>query len=89
MSRMSLLGPLGRLSGLILLLAFLLVVVAGPLRAEAVLPEFLAEVMAVDLVPGAEGYGPIRDDVPVAPVLKGGATIGWAFITSDFVSTTG
>jgi transcriptional regulator of nitric oxide reductase len=23
------------------------------------------------------------------PVLKGGETIGWAFITSDFVGTTG
>ncbi|HRV64696.1 MAG TPA: 4Fe-4S binding protein, partial [Albidovulum sp.] len=26
---------------------------------------------------------------PVAPVLKDGETIGWVFITSDFVSTTG
>lgn len=67
----------------------LAVILAGPLTAQAVLPDFLAEVDAATLVPGAEGYGPLRDDLPVAPVQKGGETVGWAFITSDFVGTTG
>jgi NosR/NirI family nitrous oxide reductase transcriptional regulator len=67
----------------------LMAVLAAPLRAEAVLPEYLAQVAAGDLVPGAEGFGPLRGDVPVVPVLKDGATVGWAFITSDFVGTTG
>ncbi|MEX3007848.1 4Fe-4S binding protein [Hoeflea sp. TYP-13] len=31
----------------------------------------------------------MRQDIPVAPVLKGGETVGWAFLTSDFVGTTG
>ena len=31
----------------------------------------------------------MRADLPVAPVLKGGETAGWAFLTSDFVGTTG
>ena len=60
-----------------------------PVQAESVLEKFLPEVAAADLVPGADGYGPLRDDVPVAPVLKGGETIGWAFFTSEFVGTTG
>ncbi|WP_210529541.1 NosR/NirI family protein [Rubellimicrobium arenae] len=64
-------------------------VLAAPLRAEPVLPDYLTQVAAGDLVPGAGSYGPIRDDLPVAPVLKDGAPIGWAFVTSDFVSTTG
>ena len=42
-----------------------------------------------DLAPGADAFGPIRTDAPVAAVLKGGETIGWAFVTTDFVGTTG
>ncbi len=44
---------------------------------------------AGELVSGADGFGPIRDDLAVAPVLQGGETIGWVFVTSDFVGTTG
>ena len=57
--------------------------------AESELEKYLPKVAAADLVEGADGYGPIRDDLAVAPVLKGGETIGWAFVTSDYVSTTG
>lgn len=53
------------------------------------LPAFLSEVPAATLVEGADAYGPIRSDLPVAPVLRAGETVGWAFITSDFVGTTG
>jgi NosR/NirI family nitrous oxide reductase transcriptional regulator len=69
------------------LLCLVISVVAA--AAEPILTKFLDDVPAATLVPGAEAYGPLRDDVPVVPVLKGGETIGWAFITSDFVSTTG
>ena len=54
-----------------------------------VLAKYLPQVAAADLVAGAEGYGPIRSDLAVAPLLKGGATIGWVYMTSDFVGTTG
>ncbi len=86
---MNLLRTLGRLPAWVAVVTLLLTVLAGPLQAQAVLPGFLAEVAAGDLVPGAEGYGPVRDDLPVAPVLQGGETVGWAFVTSDFVGTTG
>ncbi|MDO5620211.1 MAG: 4Fe-4S binding protein [Paracoccus sp. (in: a-proteobacteria)] len=71
--------------------AFLLglfLLLSGPVRAQ-VLPQFLNEVPAGDLVAGADAYGPMRSDLPVAPVLAQGKTVGWAFITSDFVGTTG
>jgi len=74
---------------LALVAAAVLALLPAALRAEVFLPQFLTEVAAGTLVPGADGYGPVRGDVPVAPVLKGGETIGWAFITSDFVGTTG
>ncbi|MDP4031594.1 MAG: regulatory protein NosR, partial [Pseudorhodobacter sp.] len=74
---------------LTLIVAALLALLPASLRAEAFLPKYLSEVAADTLVPGADGYGPIRADAPVAPVLKAGETIGWAFITTDFVGTTG
>ncbi len=53
------------------------------------LASFLPDIEPADLAPGADAFGPVRDDVPVAPVLKGGETVAWAFLTSDFVGTTG
>lgn len=64
----------------------------GPASADgagSVLAKYIADTAAPDLVANADAFGPIRDDLPVAPVLKGGETIGWAFVTSDFVGTTG
>lgn len=69
-------------------LALLLLSVMGA-EAESVLQKLLPDLAAPDLVQGAEGFGPLRDDLPVVAVLKGGQTIGWAFVTSDFVGTTG
>ena len=62
---------------------------AVPAGASSALEDFLPSASAADLVPGGEGFGAIRDDVAVAPVLKGGETIAWVFVTSDFVGTTG
>ena len=65
---------------------------ALPLVALAegtVLAKYLPEITADTLVSGADGFGPIRDDLAAAPRLKGGETFGWVFMTSDFVSTTG
>ncbi|AUM75359.1 NosR/NirI family protein [Paracoccus jeotgali] len=69
-----------------LLLSLVLIL---PASAASVLSQFLPEESAAELAPGADSFGPIRDDMPIAPVLKGGETIGWAFVTSDFVGTTG
>lgn len=76
------------------LLISLAMLLAAPIAALAetntsVLSKFLGEVPAAELVQGADAYGPMRDDVAVAPILKAGETIGWAFVTSDFVGTTG
>nr|WP_241488764.1 NosR/NirI family protein [Shimia sp. SK013] len=60
----------------------------GAAHADS-LASFLPEIPPNELVPGADAYGPIREDVPVAPVLKAGETVAWAFLTSDFVGTTG
>ena len=53
------------------------------------LARYLPEVEPGELVPGADAYGTIRDDLPVAPVLRGGRIIAWAFLTSGLVGTVG
>jgi NosR/NirI family transcriptional regulator, nitrous oxide reductase regulator len=53
------------------------------------LPEFLGSIAPANINPEADAYGEARADHPVVPLLKGSQTIGWAFLTSDFVSTTG
>jgi len=71
----------------VLVLCALLALRAGAQPVH--LPGFLDDVAAGELVAGADGYGPLREDMPVVPVLRGGETVAWAFITSDFVGTTG
>ncbi len=53
------------------------------------LHHFIGKISASQLVNGADGYGQIDEKIPVAPLLKKGETIGYAYITSDFVGTTG
>ncbi|WP_114098091.1 MULTISPECIES: NosR/NirI family protein [Thalassospira] len=86
--------PRARLTRLLILAIVCLLPVllsASPAWAQnkPVLAQFIDKIPAASLVNGAEAYGPVRDDLPVAPILKQGNQIGWAFITSDFVGTTG
>ena len=81
-------GCTGKLFMLACLLAGLFVASFAQAQ-ERHLPRFLVEVPASDLVDGATAYGAPLPDVAAAPILKNGDTAGYAFITSDFVSTTG
>lgn len=58
-------------------------------RSEPLVAKFLDKVDVSVLVPGAESLGPMREDIPVLPALKNGQPIGYIFLTSDFVTTTG
>ncbi|MDT8345752.1 MAG: 4Fe-4S binding protein [Thermohalobaculum sp.] len=81
-----------RLHAALIALAFGLMALGtlAPFRAAAAdLPRLLSRVTPGDLAAGATAFGPLREDVAVVPVLKGGETVAWAFLTSDFVGTTG
>ena len=67
-----------RLLLLVIVTAWLPVLHPSPAAAEPVLAKYLDQMQAAELVPGAEAFGPIRADAAVAPVLKGGGTIGCA-----------
>ncbi|MGI9391431.1 MAG: 4Fe-4S binding protein [Boseongicola sp.] len=61
----------------------------GAAQERSELQKYLSTVNPSDLVPDADAFGPIREDLPVASVMSNGQTIGWAFVTTDFVGTTG
>ncbi len=60
-----------------------------PAAAQSVLSKLMPDVQAGELVEGADAFGALHADLPAVQVLKGTERIGWAFVTSDFVSTTG
>ncbi len=60
-----------------------------PAAAETFLAALLPDVDPAELVEGADAFGAINADIPVVEVLKDGERIGWAYVTSDYVSTTG
>ncbi len=77
---------------LVALFALSLVVFSTSALAQSnapVLTQFIHKVAAGDLVDGATAYGPLDASLPVVPVLQGDEVLGYAFITSDFVGTTG
>ncbi len=74
---------------MISLLTLLLSLSPGEGEAKTVLEKFLPKVPPGELAEGAQAYGQPLPDLPAAPVLKDGETIGYAFITSDFVGTAG
>jgi len=56
---------------------------------ETVLPGFVDALEAREVFPGAARLGDIQGSPPVIPVFKGREQLGYIFITSDFVNTTG
>lgn len=69
-------------------LLFGLLTAVPPALAET-LATFLPELVAADFAEGADGFGAIDPETKVAPVLRGAETLGYIFLTSDFVGTTG
>lgn len=74
-------------SALVLIASILFSVVAT--QAEPLVMKFLDMASVGDIVPGATEYGQLRSDIPVVEALKDGKVIGYVFLTSDFVTTTG
>ncbi|MFN0263957.1 4Fe-4S binding protein [Tepidamorphus sp. 3E244] len=57
--------------------------------AAPLISDFIDKVELQDIVPEADTLGSLRDDLPVYEARKGGAVVGYVFLTSDFVTTTG
>ncbi len=80
----------GCVAGLLLCSAAFGGVQAAEVRGGAAAVErFIGHVQPADLIPGADRFGPMAANAPILPVYKGAALVGHAYLTSDFVNTTG
>lgn len=71
-----------------LLLAALLWQPAGA-QSAATFDTFVNRVEPGDLVPGADRFGPTQPSPPVAPVFRGDQLIGYAYLNSQYVDSSG
>ena len=62
---------------------------SAAVHASSELPRFLDVINVKDIYPGADKIGTPDGDPIVAPAFKQGEQIGYVFLTSDYVNTTG
>ena len=63
---------------------------SGTAAAQSdLLARFTAQTEPVSLHPDAVSYGVLHDAAPAIELVGTDGRVGWAFVTSDFVSTTG
>ena len=74
---------------LLFLLIFLQCLPVSSLQANSELPRFLDVIKTEALFPGADKLGSPMGDPVVAPAYKDGKQLGFVFLTSDYVNTTG
>lgn len=74
---------------LLLLAALFSNVVHAGYSGSPELPRFLERVSAQEIYPGADRLGEVSGKPPVAPVFKQGEQVGYVFLTSDVMNTTG
>lgn len=51
--------------------------------------DFAKKVEVTKFFPNADRYGELREDIAVLPAMAGDEVLGWVFLTTDLVSTTG
>ena len=57
--------------------------------SDPAIARFIDKVEPAEIMPDADGFGAIRDDLSVASALSEGETIGWVFLNSDFAGSVG
>ncbi len=62
---------------------------ANAADTEPLIGRYIGDVHVSQIVPDADSFGRLRDDIPVVPALREGKIVGFVFLTSDFVTTTG
>ncbi|KXF76090.1 4Fe-4S binding protein [Paramesorhizobium deserti] len=58
-------------------------------RAAGRLSDYIGRVAPGELIPGADRFGEIEGEPPLAPIYKGGELAGYAYLNSDFTSSVG
>lgn len=73
------------------MLTLALAFVGGAQLAQAAgrVGEYLSRATPSELVPGADRFGPLQGDPALAPAYQGDRLLGFAYLNSDFVNSTG
>ena len=79
----------GVVRGIALLISLVLLSVATVAKADGMLESFIADSSPGDLFPGADRIGKPQGDPPVVPAFAGKRKLGYLFLNSDFVDSTG
>ncbi|MCP4470517.1 MAG: regulatory protein NosR [Gammaproteobacteria bacterium] len=61
----------------------------GVARAASELPRFIDAISPAEIFPGADRLGSPSGEPPVAPAYHQGEQLGFVFLTSDYMNTTG
>jgi len=77
------------LSPSFLLLVLLLSVQNSYAAQDSVLPRFAPNTVAAEIFPGADRLGEIEIEPAVVPAFRGEELLGYVFVNSDFVNSTG
>ena len=74
-----------------LVTAFLAVLTVSnsAVNSQPLINKYLKDISLSQIVPGADALGPMLENIPVLPATRQGKIIGYVFLTSDFVTTTG
>jgi NosR/NirI family nitrous oxide reductase transcriptional regulator len=62
---------------------------SAPANAAGDLAPYLPKVAPADFFPGADRFGPLSGDPPIAPVYLGDELKGFVYLNSDFANATG
>ncbi|WP_431323524.1 4Fe-4S binding protein [Rhizobium sp. YTU87027] len=62
---------------------------AAACSAADQLATYLQKVQPGELFQGAESFGPPQGEPPIAPVMRAGEVLGYAYLNSDFTASTG
>ncbi|MBX6367353.1 MAG: regulatory protein NosR [Rhodospirillales bacterium] len=73
----------------ILLAAVVLLALLAPAQAQSRLGEFLRSVEPGTVFPGADRFGPVEGVPPTAPAFAGDRLLGYVYLNSDVVNSTG
>jgi len=76
-------------SAFLLLVVVLLQFLISSHAVAADLPRFLTDIEPQEVFPGADRLAAAEGDPPVAPVFSAGEQLGFVYLTSDYVNSTG
>lgn len=74
---------------MIFTIMLILLLFAGVVGANSELPRFLDSLVVAEIYPGADRLGDPSGKPLVAPAFRQGKQVGFVFLTSDFMNTTG